>query len=398
MTTVGFSTVIPFVALFVLFIILGFYGKYWRRGNLNEIYEWSLAGRRLGTTIVFFLIGADIYTSYAFVALPSGEFAKGAFYFLTYAAVAFGVALVTMPRLLALSKEKGYITASDFIKDRFASTTLSILIAITEIVSLLPYIALQIVGMQSVLIVMLSGTTNSHTIEEVALLVSFVILAAFTYTSGLRGAALTAVFKDILIWVMVIALIVVVPLSISGGFSTAFRDVKPNYLTVPNSLVPGYVTLMFGSALALYLYPHAINGVLSSESVHKLRRSTALLPLYAIGLAIMALMGILVYAVPPAMNFLSHFPEDSRGILVVPSLILYSMPSWFTGIALLGIFIGGLVPAAIMAISQANLLTRNIIKEIIPNTYTKCEIRITKISSTAFKFIARPHMLYHYNY
>ena len=388
MTTVGFSTVIPFVTLFVLFMILGFYGKYWRRGNLNEIYEWSLAGRRFGTTIIFFLIGADIYTSYAFVALPSGVFAKGAFYFLTYAAVAFGVALVTMPRLLALSKEKGYITASDFIKDRFASPTLSILIAITGIVSLLPYIALQIVGMQSVLIVMLSGTTNSHMIEEVALLVSFVILAAFTYTSGLRGAALTAVFKDILIWVTIIALIVVVPLSISGGFSTAFRDLKPNYLTVPNSLVSGYVTLMFGSALALYLYPHAINGVLSSESVHKLRRSTALLPLYAIGLAIMALMGILVYAVPPAMNFLSHFPEDSRGILVVPSLLLYSMPSWFTGISLLGIFIGGLVPAAIMAISQANLLTRNIIKEIRPNTSTKSEIRITKISSTAFKFIA----------
>ena len=102
----------------------------------------------------------------------------------------------------------------------------------------------------------------------------------------------------------------------------------------------------------------------------------------------MALMGILVYAVPSAMNFLSHFPEDTRGILVVASLILYSMPSWFTGISLLGIFIGGLVPAAIMAISQANLLTRNIIKEIRPNTSAKSEIRITKISSTAFKLIA----------
>ncbi len=388
MTVVWFSTIIPFVGFFVLFMVLGFYGKYWRRGNLNDTHEWSLAGSRLGTTLVFFLLGADIYTSYAFVALPSGVFAKGSFYFLTYAALAFGVALVTMPRLWALSKEKGYITASDFIKDRFGSTTLSILIAITGIVSLLPYIALQIVGMQSVLIVMLSGTTNSQTVEEIALVLAFVVLAAFTYTSGLRGAALTAVLKDILIWITVIALIVIVPLSISGGFGTAFRDVKPNYLTVPSPLITGYATLMLGSALALYLYPHAINAVFSSESVHKLRRSTALLPLYAIGLAIMALMGILVYAVPPAMNFLSNFPESSRGILVVPSLILYSMPSWFTGIALLGIFIGGLVPAAIMAISQANLLTRNIIKEIAPNMSATSESRITKISSTAFKFIS----------
>jgi solute:Na+ symporter, SSS family len=88
------------------------------------------------------------------------------------------------------------------------------------------------------------------------------------------------------------------------------------------------------------------------------------------------------------MNFLSHFPESSRGILVVPSLILYTMPRWLSGIALLGIFIGGLVPAAIMAMSQASLLTRNIIKEIKPNMSANSEIRITKISSTIFKFIA----------
>jgi solute:Na+ symporter, SSS family len=387
MTTIGFSTIIPFVGLFVLFIALGFYGKYWRRGNLNDANEWSLAGRKLGTTLVFFLIGADIYTAYSFVAVPSGVFAKGSLYFLSFP-LTFGVALVTMPRLWSLSKEKGYITASDFVKDRFGSTTLGILIAITGIVSLLPYIALQIVGMQSVLIVLLSDTPNSQMVEEISLLVAFVILAAFTYTSGLRGATLTSVLKDVLIWITVIALIVVVPLSIKGGFGTAFMDVKPSYVTVPNSLVSGYATLLLGSALALYLYPHAITGVLSSESVHKLRRSTALLPLYGIGIAIMGIMGILVYAVPSAMNFLSHFPESSRGILVLPSLILSSMPPWFTGIALLGIFIGGLVPAAIMAMSQASLLTRNIIKEIRPNTSARSEIRIIKISSTVFKFVA----------
>jgi len=388
---IGLDGTIPFVGLFVLFIVLGFYGKYWRRGNLNNVHEWSLAGRKLGTALVFFLIGADIYTAYTFVAIPSGVFAKGSLYFfaIPYVALTFGIALVTMPRLWSLSREKGYITASDFAKDRFSSKALSILIAITGIISLLPYIALQIVGMQSVLTVMLSGTANSNTVEEISLLIAFVILAAFTYTSGLRGATLTAIFKDILIWITVIALIVVVPLSIVGGFGTAFKDVKKqSYITLSDSLVPGYATLVLGSALALYLYPHAINGVLSSESAQKLRTSTALLPLYGVGLAIMALMGILVYAVPSAMNFLSHFPESSRGILVVPSLILYTMPGWFSGIALLGIFVGGLVPAAIMAMSQASLLTRNIIKEIKPNMPASSEIRITKISSTAFKFIA----------
>ena len=84
-------------------------------------HEWSLAGRRLGTALVFFLIGADIYTAYTFVAIPSGVFAKGSLYFfaIPYVALTFGIALVTMPRLWSLSREKGYITASDFAKDRF---------------------------------------------------------------------------------------------------------------------------------------------------------------------------------------------------------------------------------------------------------------------------------------
>jgi SSS family solute:Na+ symporter len=386
---IGLDSLIPFMCLFVVFIALGFYGKYWRRGDLNNVHEWSLAGRKLGTTLVFFLIGADLYTAYTFVAIPSGVFAKGPLYFfaIPYVMLTFAVALVTMPRLWSLSREKGYITASDFVKDRFSSLALAVMIAITGIVAELPYIALQIVGMQSVLTVMLAGTSNSQIIGEISLLVSFAILAAFTFTSGLRGATLTAIFKDILIWITVIAVIVVVPISI-GGFGNVFKEIKPNYITLSDSLVPAYATLVLGSALALYLYPHAINGVLSAESAKKLRTSTGLLPLYGVGLAIMALMGVLVYSVPSAMNFLSSFPESSRGILVVPSLILYSMPGWFSGIALLGIFIGGLVPAAIMAMAQANLLTRNIIKEIKPNLTPKSEIRITKISSTVFKFVA----------
>ncbi len=386
---VGPDVTTGFAVLFVMFIVLGFYGKYWRRGDLNHVHEWSLAGRKLGTTLVFFLIGADLYTAYSFVAIPSGVFAKGALYFfaIPYVMLTFGVALVTMPRLWTLAREKGYITASDFVRERFGSPALAVMIAITGIVAELPYIALQIVGMQSVLTVMLAGTANAQIVGEISLLIAFIILAAFTYTSGLRGATLTAVFKDVLIWITVLAVVVAVPLSI-GGFGHAFSQVKANYLTLPSSLVPGYSTLILGSALALYLYPHAINGVLSSESANKLRKSTALLPLYGVGLAVLALMGVLVFAVPGAMNFLSQFPESSRGILVVPSLILYTMPGWFSGIALLGIFVGGLVPAAIMAMAQANLLTRNIIKEFRPNLSDASEIRITKISSTVFKFVA----------
>ncbi|MHB1471242.1 MAG: hypothetical protein ACYCSA_10190 [Thermoplasmataceae archaeon] len=142
------------------------------------------------------------------------------------------------------------------------------------------------------------------------------------------------------------------------------------------------------SALALYLYPHAITGSLSAKSRKVLRTSQSLLPLYGVGLAFLALFGVMVYSNSSAMTFLSSFASASRGTYVVPALIFYTLPGWLSGFAFLGIFIGGLVPASSMAISQANLLTRNIVKEFKPDLKGSSETNIAKIASVVFIFIA----------
>lgn len=376
------------MGLFIVFAILGFGASKWRAGDLNKLGEWALAGRRLGPYLAWFLVGADLYTAYTFIAVPSGMFAKGGLYFFAvpYVMSTFAVAMIVMTSLWKISKEKGYVTAVDFIKDKFNSKTLGILIAITGIVAELPYIALQIVGMKAVLTVMLASYGDVATISEIALILSFVVLAAFTFWSGLRGATLTAVMKDVIIFITVIVIIVAVPLSY-GGFHAAFAA-KPSFATLPASLGTGYISLFILSALALYLYPHAINGVLSTKSARNVRLSTSLLPVYGLGLAFLALFGVLIYAVPSALKFISAYPASQQGVLVVPALIQATMPGWFVGFAYLGIFIGGLVPAAIMAISQANLLTRNVIKEFKPNLTPKAEADIAKWASVVFKFLA----------
>ncbi|BBE42280.1 Acetate permease ActP [Conexivisphaera calida] len=393
--------------LFVIFTLLGFYGARWRRGDLSKLHEWALAGRRLGTFLAWFLIGADVYTAYTFVAVPSGMFASGALYFyaVPYVATTFMVAMITMPVLWKWSRERGYVTAADMVADRFSNRILAALVALTGIVAELPYIALQIIGMQAVLGIMLLGVTSNVTlVSDVALTVSFVILAAFTFTSGLRGATLGAVLKDALIFLSLISLIIIVPLKF-GGFSSAFADAQAfasalsaKHITwlstgVTNlkptaALEAGYTTLWVGSALALFLYPHAVNGSLSASGRRQLALSNALLPIYGIGLAILALLGLLVYSDPVAMGLLSKFPLSARGIYSIPALAVSSLPGWFAGVVLLGIFIGGLVPAAIMAIAQANLLTRNIIRPLRPEMNSETETRIAKWASVIFKFVA----------
>ncbi|TRM97648.1 sodium:solute symporter, partial [Sulfolobus sp. E1] len=158
----GLAGIITFVVLFVVFAFLGFYGAAWRKGNLDLLHEWGLAGRKLGTILVWFLMGADLYTAYTFIAVPSGLYAKGALYFFAvpYVSLTFAIALLTMPRLWVVSRNRGYVTAADFVKDRFNSRLLAALIAITGVVAELPYIALQIVGMKAVLEMMLLGIGN----------------------------------------------------------------------------------------------------------------------------------------------------------------------------------------------------------------------------------------------
>ena len=106
---------------------------------------------------------------------------------------------------------------------------------------------------------------------DLPLIIAFIVLAAFTYSSGLRAPASIAIVKDILIYITAFAAIIVVPIQM-GGFGKIFAAVpaKKLLLAVPAASSTGsygvYVTLAIGSALALFLYPHSITGILSASA------------------------------------------------------------------------------------------------------------------------------------
>lgn len=222
-------TVVIFIVIFEIFTFLGFYGSRWRSGDLSKLSEWALPGRRLGWLLNRFLMDADLFTAYTFIAVPSLLLASGpiGFFAVPYVAWGFAVELLVAPRLWTVARNRGYVTAADFVKDRFNSRLLPIAVAITGTVAELPYIALQLIGMEAILIPMFLelGVSHLKTATDLALLVSFIILAAFVFTSGLRGATLTGVFKDLLIWITVLTVIIYIPIAI-GGFGTALHNAQ----------------------------------------------------------------------------------------------------------------------------------------------------------------------------
>src|SRR3954468_5675440 len=202
-----------FVALFALVTVIGFLAPRWRRGDtLAHLDEWGLGGRRFGTVVTWFLLGGDLYTAYTFVAVPALVFGKGAIglFAIPYTILVYPLVLVLMPRLWQVARNRGYVTASDYVRDRFDSRFLALLVAITGIVATMPYIALQMYGIEGVI-----GQMGIPV--EVSLVIAFAVLALFTYVSGLRAPALIAVVKDLLIWITVIVAVIYIPYKL-GGF------------------------------------------------------------------------------------------------------------------------------------------------------------------------------------
>ncbi|MDA9432858.1 monocarboxylate uptake permease MctP [Bradyrhizobium sp. CCBAU 51627] len=393
MQDVNWTALIIFLVLFALITWLGFAAARWRKGDLDLLHEWGLGGRRFGTIVTWFLIGGDLYTAYTFIAVPALAFGAGAvaFFAVPYTIVVYPILFLVFPRLWYVCHRHNYITAADFVRGRFGNRWLALAIAVTGIVATLPYIALQLVGLQVVIGGM--GVSGEGYIGDLPLLFAFVILAAFTYSSGLRAPASIAIVKDILIYITAFAAIIVVPIQL-GGFGNIFAAVPAEklLLTAPGDDTTGaygaYATLALGSALALFLYPHSITGILSASSGHAVRRNAALLPAYSLMLGLLALVGFFAIAAG-----VGKLPEYAFGFkqfgnnFAVPALFLHSFPSWFVGIAFAAVGIGALVPAAIMSIAAANLYTRNIHREFINGAPTdKQEAQMAKWVSLIVKF------------
>jgi solute:Na+ symporter, SSS family len=290
-----------------------------------------------------------------------------------------------------------YVTPADFIRGRYGSRGLALAVAVTGILATMPYIALQLVGIQAVLTVLGVGASSGNAfVKDLPLIIAFLVLAAYTWLSGLRAPALIAFIKDVLIYVMIIVAIFYIPAKLGGWghiFNTAGAHLaktnpktgKPfGSLTLGPTVTWAYASLALGSALALFMYPHAVTGVLAARRRNVIRRNMAILPAYSLMLGFVALLGYMALAAPGVPQAVKANGANAQ--LAVPLLFQKMFPPWFEGIAMSAIAIGALVPAAIMSIAAANLFTRNIYKEYVkPDATPRQETRVAQTVSLIVK-------------
>jgi solute:Na+ symporter, SSS family len=369
-----------FIAFFLLVTVLGFVAARWKRGDLTQLHEWGLGGRQFGVLISWFLVGGDFYTAYTVIAVPALVYSVGAygFFALPYTIIVYPFVFAVMPKLWKIAHARDHITGADYVQGEYGGKWFPAAIALTGIVATMPYIALQLVGMQVVIKGL--GVTG-----EMPLIAAFIILALYTYSSGLRAPAMIAFVKDIMIYIVVIAAVWLIPARL-GGYGHVFDAADQFFkakggatgIVLKPTQFTAYASLALGSALAAFMYPHTMTAVLSSSSATTVRKNAIFLPAYTLLLGLIALLGYMAIAAGVHVKSASD---------VVPTLFGTLFPSWFVGFAAAAIAISALVPAAIMSIGSANLFTRNLWRPLVaPNMSPAGEASCAKLVSLVVKF------------
>ncbi|MEU0532174.1 sodium:solute symporter family protein [Amycolatopsis tolypomycina] len=353
--------------------------RFHRTEDLPTLDGWALADRGLGPVWTWFLLGSTIFTAYTFIAVPGLVFATGApaFFSLPYTVIICPLAFVLLPRLWAVAREHGHVTVADFVRGRYGSSALALVVALTGILATMPYLALQLVGIRAVLVA--AGLPARSAAGDLVMVALFAGLAVATYQRGLRAPTVISAFKTAAVFGAAVVVLGFV-LGKTGGPGEIFdAAAERGALLLTPAQQPAYATLALGSALALFMYPHVLTAGFAANSRDTLRRASVALPAWTAILAVFAFFGVAAYAAGVR-------PAPGGAEATVPLLVERVLPAPVAGLVFGALVVGGLVPAAVMSISAATSFVRNVYVEYFHPTATpKRQVRIAKAVSLTAK-------------
>ncbi|MFJ9543285.1 sodium:solute symporter [Streptomyces sp. NPDC101225] len=350
--------------------------------RLPSLEGWALADRSLGPVWTWFLLGGTIFTAYTFTAVPGLAYGNGApaFFAVPYTVIVCPIAFVLLSRLWEVARRHGYVTAADFVRGRYGSPSLALVVALTGILATMPYLALQLLGIRAVLTA--GGVYPRSAAGDLVMVALFAGLAVATYRHGLRAPTVISALKAVAVFVSLTAVTWLVLERIGGPgrvFDGAAQKLGTPALLLSPAQQPAYATLALGSALALLMYPHVLTAGFAADGPRTLRKVSVALPAWTGLLALFGFLGIAALATGV------RAPKGGAEA-AVPMLVDRLMPGPLAGLVFGAITVGALVPAAVMSIAAATSFVRNVYVEYVHPTATpKRQVRIAKAVSLTAK-------------
>lgn len=350
----------PLPLVIVAFVVLGTIGFALlsvRRIKMDP-QQYIVGGRSFGTILLWVLLAGEIYTTFTFLGIAGLSYSQGApaFYVMSYGVCAYIIGYFLTPAIWRVAKDANLLTGPDFFETRYQSRALGVACALLWFVMIVPYVALQLSGLQILLRIAGYGAYNA----TASVCVAFLVLALFVFTAGLRGTAWASVVKDILVLAGVVFAGIAIPVHFFGSPAAMFERVgrlHPNMLVLPaGSAFHGtvwYVSTVLLSAVGFFMGPHTLNAVYSARSAETLRRNAMLLPLYQVFLCLMIFAGLSSMLVVPGLKGTA---VDQSFLLVVQRYY----PSWVLGFIAAAGALAALVPASALLLAGAGVITKNV--------------------------------------
>ncbi|HLH58073.1 MAG TPA: sodium:solute symporter family protein [Streptosporangiaceae bacterium] len=346
------------------------------RSSSKNLEGWLVHHRGMGSLLLWFLLGSEIYTAFTFQGLAGYSYTKGAagFYNVAQNDVAYALAFLLLPCIWALGKKYGYITQADFVAHRYGSKALGVFVSLTTALIMVAYIDLNIEGLSAIFKVVGAGAVS----PVLGNVLGFLILAAAVFIGGIRGNAIQSVVKDVLMFVAVAAVFIVVPLHYFGGFGAmygAFSRVMPHDFQIPSAtahkLGPAWlISTVLMTGLGQWMWPQWFGTAFTATSPRTLKKQAVFMPFYQlVKVAVLVVGFAAVIALGTGLN----------GNDVVMRIMRQVFPGWLLIVLVLAGLLAAIVPAGPIIMTSASLLSRNVVQALRPATTDRTIFTLTRV-------------------
>jgi len=313
-------------------------------GKASRTTEGYVAGdRSLGFLVLYFIMGASVFSAFAFLGGPGWSYSRGAaaFYILAYAAVGLVPWYFFGPRVAALGRKFGYVTQAELFAHRFESRSIPAIVAILSLFAFVPYLVIQMKGAGYVF----SVVTEGRVPEWAGSAIAYGVVLIYVFRSGVLGVGWTNTFQGIFMMALAWGLGLYLPWKLHGGVGPMFDAIAaelPDMLRGPGLGPDGqpwswgaYSSSVAISALGFSVWPHYFMKIYTARDVKTLKRTVVFYPTFAFFLVPILFIGFAGILAFPGVS-----PADAILPTIVTSVAVGLPP------LIVGLFCAGALAAS----------------------------------------------------
>ena len=342
----------------------------WSGRRISKSVEGFVAGdRSMNALFMYFVMGASVFSAFAFLGGPGWAYSRGAaaFYIIAYGIIGMVPLYFIGPKVHSLGVKLGFVTQAELLSHRYNSRMLSVLLACISILAFIPYLTLQMKGAGYILDTLSEGRIPSW----LGALVTYSIVLIYVYTSGVMGIGWTNAFQGMFMMIIAWFLGLYLPYKLYGGIGPMFEQIANSNMSAMLS-APGltrtgessnwwvYTSSVLISALGLSMWPHLFMKSYAAKSKRALKLTIVLYPTFQLFLVPILLIGFAGVILFPGVS-----PSDT----IVPHILMQEsigLSGWLVGLVCAGTLAASMSSGDAILHAAASIGIRDGLSKVLP--------------------------------